>query len=44
MAKVARDLTEIIGRTPLVRLNVISDETGVEVLGKLEACNPGEAA
>ena len=41
MAKVARDLTEIIGRTPLVRLNVISDETGVEVLGKLEACNPG---
>jgi cysteine synthase A len=34
-------ITELIGRTPLVRLNRISDETGAEVLGKLESFNPG---
>jgi cysteine synthase len=37
----AASITELIGRTPLVRLNRISDETGVEVLGKLESFNPG---
>jgi cysteine synthase A len=39
--KRARSITELIGRTPLVRLNRISDETGAEVLGKLESFNPG---
>jgi cysteine synthase len=39
--KRARSVTELIGRTPLVRLNRVSDETGVEVLGKLESFNPG---
>jgi len=34
------NLTELIGRTPLVRLNRISDETGAEVVGKLEYFNP----
>ena len=39
--KRAGSITELIGRTPLVRLNRISDETGAEVLGKLETFNPG---
>jgi cysteine synthase A len=38
---IARSITELIGRTPLLRLNRISDETGAEVLGKLESANPG---
>ena len=38
---IVRNITELIGRTPLVRLNHISDRTGAEVLGKLEAANPG---
>jgi len=37
----AGNITELIGRTPLVRLNRISDESGAEVLGKLESSNPG---
>jgi cysteine synthase A len=39
--KRAGNITELIGHTPLVRLNRISDETGAEVLGKLESFNPG---
>ena len=39
--KRAGSITELIGRTPLIRLNRISDETGAEVLGKLESFNPG---
>lgn len=39
--KTASSITELIGRTPLLRLNRISDETGAEVLGKLESFNPG---
>jgi len=39
--KRAGSITELVGRTPLVRLNRISDETGAEVLGKLESFNPG---
>lgn len=35
-----RSVTELVGRTPLLRLNKISDETGVEVYGKLEYYNP----
>lgn len=38
---IARNITELIGSTPLLRLNRLSDETGAEVLGKLEAANPG---
>jgi len=36
-----RSITELIGGTPLVRLNRISDESGAEVYGKLESFNPG---
>jgi cysteine synthase len=39
--KRAGSITELIGHTPLLRLNHISDETGAEVLGKLESFNPG---
>ena len=34
-------LTDIIGNTPLIRLNRLSDETGCEILGKAEFMNPG---
>jgi cysteine synthase len=37
----ARSITELIGHTPLLRLNRLSDESGAEVLGKLESFNPG---
>lgn len=33
-------MTDLVGGTPLVRLNRISEETGAVVLGKLEAANP----
>ncbi len=39
--KISRHISDLIGNTPLVRLNHISDETGVEVLAKLESFNPG---
>jgi cysteine synthase A len=38
---IAGNVTELIGGTPLVRLNRLSDETGATVLGKLESANPG---
>jgi len=34
-------LTECIGKTPLIRLNHLSDATGCEILGKAEFMNPG---
>ena len=34
-------LTDKIGRTPLIRLNHLSDATGCEILGKAEFMNPG---
>jgi len=39
--RVADNITEFIGRTPLVRLRHVSEECGAEVLGKLESLNPG---
>lgn len=38
--KIAQSILELVGNTPLVRLNKISDETGAEVLAKLEYFNP----
>ena len=40
MAEIARTIADLIGNTPLVRLNRISDRTGAEVIGKLEYFNP----
>ncbi len=34
-------LVECVGKTPLVRLNHLSDATGCEILGKAEFMNPG---
>ncbi|MGL1902308.1 MAG: cysteine synthase A [Fibrobacterales bacterium] len=36
----AHNITELIGNTPLVKLNDISDKSGAIVLGKLESFNP----
>jgi cysteine synthase A len=39
--KVAGNVSELIGNTPLVRLRRISEESGAEVVAKLEFFNPG---
>ncbi len=36
----AKDVTELIGNTPLVKLNALSRSTGTTLLGKCEFCNP----
>jgi len=41
--RIARDLAEAVGHTPLIRLRRISDETGCEILGKAEFLNPGQS-
>jgi len=38
-----RSVLDMIGNTPLLRLNRISDETGCEILGKAEFLNPGQS-
>jgi cysteine synthase A len=37
----ANDLTELIGKTPLLNLSRFADGTGATILGKLENLNPG---
>ena len=39
--KIASDITELIGNTPLVRLRGISKRSGANIVGKLESFNPG---
>jgi cysteine synthase A len=41
MAKIADNLTDLIGRTPLLRLNRIAKGAGADVVAKLESFNPG---
>ena len=38
---IAQSALDLIGRTPLVRLNRVAPVGGATVLGKLEARNPG---
>ena len=43
MAKIANDVTELVGNTPLVRLNRVTAGAGAEVLAKLEFYNPAKS-
>ena len=40
MAKIANNITELIGNTPLVRLDKLAGGLGATVVGKLESFNP----
>jgi len=40
MAKIANDMTELTGNTPLVRLNRVTDGAGAAVVAKVETFNP----
>jgi len=37
----ANNISDLIGHTPLVKLQRLSDESGATILGKLESFNPG---
>ncbi len=37
------NVTELIGNTPLVRINSLSEETGAEIIGKCEFLNPSSS-
>ena len=41
--KIANNVTELIGNTPLVRLNKASSQTGCTILGKCEFMNPSSS-
>lgn len=43
MERIAGDITELVGRTPLVRLNRLTQGIDAEVLVKLEAFNPASS-
>ncbi len=39
--KYYKDFIDAVGKTPLIRLSGVSEETGCEILGKAEFLNPG---
>ncbi len=41
MTKIAQSMLELIGNTPLVRINKLAKDAGAEVVAKLESYNPG---
>jgi cysteine synthase A len=43
MAKIAADITQLVGNTPLVRINRLGEGLGAEILAKLEYFNPAHS-
>ena len=43
MSRIASDVTRLVGNTPLVRLNRLTEGAGATVLGKLEFYNPANS-
>jgi cysteine synthase A len=41
--RIAKDLADAVGRTPLIRLRKASELTGCDILGKAEFLNPGQS-
>ncbi|MHA6347588.1 cysteine synthase A [Roseivivax sp. CAU 1761] len=41
--RIAKDLPDAVGNTPLIRLRKASEMTGCEILGKAEFMNPGQS-
>ncbi|WP_146343743.1 cysteine synthase A [Falsiphaeobacter marinintestinus] len=41
--RIAKDLADAVGHTPLIRLRKVSELTGCEILGKAEFMNPGQS-
>jgi len=41
--RVASDLAQAVGNTPLIKLKAVSEATGCEILGKAEFMNPGQS-
>ncbi len=41
---IAKDITQLIGATPLVKINRLNDNANCEVFAKLESFNPGGSA
>jgi len=39
--KIAKNLTDLIGNTPTIRLNTLSGKADATIFAKLEAYNPG---
>jgi len=40
MPRIADNLTDLIGRTPLLRLKTVTEGIGAEIVGKIESFNP----
>ena len=41
--RIAEDLAQAVGQTPLIKLRRVSEETGCTILGKAEFLNPGQS-
>lgn len=43
MVKIAKDLTELVGNTPLIKINRFADGLGATIIAKLENFNPASS-